>query len=147
MNRTDIPKFAELLKNGGRCPVCGYLYLKEDNLRYYPPSDNRTRHRALHRQHAPQPESRLTGFPPGDIRVDTSSPLWPHGLVYERAHYLKQQENYFFVQWREDRAPVSDKPKKDIHAILLIEEPQLMERVPLRHWLKQSSSFFRVELH
>ena len=83
----DIPKVAELLKNGGCCSACGYRYRKIQ-YQYYD-SDNGTLHRAFHREHVPAPDPWLVDFPPGDIRVDCKSPLWLHRLVYERARYLQ----------------------------------------------------------
>ena len=73
--------------------------------------------------------------------MDGSSPAWLHGLVYERARYLRREELYDFVRWNEQRGVAPNESEKDTHAILLIEEPDLMERVRCGHWLKQSSSF------
>lgn len=121
---SDIPKVAELLKNGGSCPSCGYLYKKQP-YRYYD-SDNGTLHRRFHRQHVPVPESRLSDFPAGDIRVDITSPAWLHQLVWQRAKYLQQQEHYDFTQWNAERGLPDTESSKNIHAILLTEDPNLI---------------------
>jgi hypothetical protein len=115
----DIPKVAELLKNGGCCPVCGYVYRKPER-RYYD-TDNGTLHRAFHRQHVPAPEPLLAGFPPGDIRVNHQSPPWLNKQVYERARYLQQQEHYDFTQWNQEHGLSDNEHEKDIHALLLVE--------------------------
>ena len=101
-----IPKISELLKNGGRCPICGYVYNKDTTRwRYYAPN-NRVAHRYFHHQHVPAPEPLIADFPAGDIKVDTSSPAWLHKLVYERARYLQRQEHYDFVQWDRGSRPL-----------------------------------------
>jgi hypothetical protein len=124
MNRNgDIPKVSELLKNGGRCSICGYVYNK-NAVRWYEPN-NGVAHRYFHRQHAPAPEPLVAGFPEGDIKVDSSSPAWLHKLVYERAHYLARQEHYDFTQWNDEHGLRDNEFEKDSHALLLIEPPHV----------------------
>jgi len=131
--KTAIPTCSELIRNGGRCPVCGYVYVKRDYLGgrlHYPSQDNG----AMHRQHVPEPDPRLAGFPSGDIRVNYSSPSWLHRLVYERARCLKREEEYDFTPWEEDRGIPDDDFEKDVHAFLLLGAPQLIAGVAAFAW-------------
>jgi len=128
-----IPKVAELLAHGGTCPICRYVYRKRRDLYYG--SNNGTAHRAFHRQHVPVPEPRLDGYPPGDIRVDRKSPPWLHQMVYQRARYLQQQEHYDFVQWNEVRGIADSEYTKNVHALLLVEEPQLVVGTASFSWI------------
>jgi hypothetical protein len=135
----DIPKVAELLKNGGRCPVCGYVYHKGSErlgpFGWYYCGNNGVAHRAFHRQHVPVREPLIANFPPGDIRVDRQSPPWLHRLVYERARYLQRQEGYDFTQWDEERGLADNEYEKDIHALLLVEKPQLIVGAASFSWV------------
>jgi hypothetical protein len=128
----DIPKLADLLKHGGQCPVCGYIYQRHPQQYGI---NNGVAHRAWHRQHVPLPDPRLADFPATDIRVDQKSPPWLHQLVYQQAHYLQQQEHYDFTQWDAKRGITENECEKDIHALLLIEEPQLIVGAASWSWV------------
>jgi hypothetical protein len=141
----DVPKVAQLLANGGRCAVCGYVYRKARDLEYG--RHNGSEHRYYHRQHVPLLEPLLAGFPPGDIRVDRKSPSWLHRLVYQRACYLRRQEEYDFTQWDEEQGLADNDDEKNIHALLLVEPTQLIIGAASFSWIlwKETYGAFTVE--
>jgi hypothetical protein len=90
-------------------------------MRVYVPLYDRSIHRQYHVEHVrvrmpTRLDPRLAALPPGDIRVDHSSP-WLHELVYKRACALQHDEHYDFPQWSSE----GHMKGKKVHALLLIE--------------------------
>lgn len=81
------------------CDYCGYQYTTGD---LQSRDEHRTQHARFRRLADPAPRrdfaERLTGTPDAEL-VLTTSPMWMHREVYERAVRFKRDFGYDFTQW------------------------------------------------